>query len=138
MTFGNFLKQEKKKKLEKKKYIERIIKNRIIDDIRTLFEKENQEYYYEPKRVSNFGNNNYIKNQVISRNSSLVEYLNNIESYLRNIIFTLQNSDAWKIQLAIAVSLISSKDSEKEDGIHSSSDNMKFTYFSDANVIEKL
>ena len=138
MTFGNFLKQEKKKKIEKKKYIERIIKNRIIEDIRTLFEKENQEYYYEPKRVSNFGNNNYIKNQVISRNSSLVEYLNNIESYLRNIIFTLQSSDAWKIQLAIAVSLISSKDSEKEDGIHSSSDNMKFTYFSDANVIEKL
>ena len=75
---------------------------------------------------------------MISRNLSLVEYLNNIESYLRNIIFTLQNSDAWKIQLAIAVSLISSKDSEKEDGIHSSSDNMKFTYFSDANVIEKL
>ena len=138
MTFGNFLKQEKKKKIEKKKYIERIVKNRIIKDIRTLFEQGKQEYYYEPKRVSNFGNNNYIKDQVISRNLSLVEYLNNIESYLRNIIFTLQNSDAWKIQLAIAVSLISSKDSEKEDGIHSSSDNMKFTYFSDANVIEKL
>ena len=135
MTFGNFLKQEKKKKIEKKKYIERIIKNRIIEDIRTLFEKENQEYYYEPKRVSNFGNNNYIKNQVISRNSSLVEYLNNIESYLRNI-FTLQSSDAWKIQLAIAVSLISLKDREKEDGIQVY--NMKFTYFSDANVIEKL
>ena len=138
MTFGNFLKQEKKKKIEKKKYIERIVKNRIIKDIRTLFEQGKQEYYYEPKRVSNFGNNNYIKDQVISRNLSLVEYLNNIESYLRNIIFTLQSSDAWKIQLAIAVSLISSKDSEKEDGIHSSSDNMKFTYFSDANVIEKL
>ena len=132
------MKQEKKKKIEKKKYIERIVKNRIIKDIRTLLEQEKQEYYYEPKRVSNFGNNNYIKNQVISRNLSLVEYLNNIESYLRNIIFTLQSSDAWKIQLAIAVSLISSKDSEKEDGIHSSSDNMKFTYFSDANVIEKL
>ena len=138
MTFGNFLKQEKKKKIEKKKYIERIVKNRIIKDIRTLLEQGKQEYYYEPKRVSNFGNNNYIKNQVISRNLSLVEYLNNIESYLRNIIFTLQSSDAWKIQLAIAVSLISSKDSEKENGIHSGSDNMKFTYFSDANVIEKL
>ena len=138
MTSGNFLKQEKKKKIEKKKYIERIVKNRIIKDIRTLLEQGKQEYYYEPKRESNFGNNNYIKDQVISRNLSLVEYLNNIESYLRNIIFTLQSSDAWKIQLAIAVSLISSKDSEKEDGIHSSSDNMKFTYFSDANVIEKL
>ena len=138
MTFGNFLKQEKKKKIEKKKYIERIVKNRIIKDIRTLLEQGKQEYYYEPKRVSNFGNNNYIKDQVISRNLSLVEYLNNIESYLRNIIFTLQSSDAWKIQLAIAVSLISSKDSEKEDGIHSNSDNMKFTYFSDVNVIEKL
>ena len=53
-----FFETGEEKKIEKKKYIERIVKNRIIKDIRTLLEQEKQEYYYEPKRVSNFGNNN--------------------------------------------------------------------------------
>ena len=35
------------------------IKDRIIRDIRTLFEQEDKEDYYKPKRVSNFWNNNY-------------------------------------------------------------------------------
>ena len=55
MITGHFLKQKKKKKIEKKTD-KRIIKDRITRDIRTLFEQE--ENYYEPKRVSNFGNNN--------------------------------------------------------------------------------
>ena len=83
-----------------------MIKNRIIKDIRTLFE---QEDYYKPKRVSNFWNNNYIEyesNGDKSRNLSLNEYLNKIEAYLRNIIINLQNSDAWKIQLTIAIIIL--------------------------------
>ena len=32
-----------------------------------------------------------------NKNLSLDEYLNKIETYLRNIILTLQNSDTWKI-----------------------------------------
>ena len=43
----------------KKNHDKRIIKDRIIRDISTLFEQ--QENYYEPKRVTNFWNNNYIK-----------------------------------------------------------------------------
>ena len=73
MIFGHFLKQKKKKK----KHNERIIKDTIIKDIRTLFEEE--EGYYEPKRVSNFGNNNYIEyesNDDQNRNLSLAVYLN--------------------------------------------------------------
>ena len=59
MIFGHFLKQKKKKKIEKKNQNERIIKDRIIRDIRTRFEQEEEEdYYYKPKRVSNFWNNN--------------------------------------------------------------------------------
>ena len=73
MIFEHFLKQKKKKK----KHNERIIKDTIIKDIRTLFEEE--EGYYEPKRVSNFGNNNYIEyesNDDQNRNLSLAVYLN--------------------------------------------------------------
>ena len=58
---------------------------------------------------------------------------------MRNIIIDLQNSDAWKIQLTIAINFISSKDSEEECVMHSNSGNIKFTPYSDANdFIEKL
>ena len=86
MIFGIFLKQKKKKQNET------IIKDRIIRDIRTLFEQENEEDYYKPKRVSNFWNNNYIEyksNGDKNRNLSLDEHLNKIEAYLRNIIILM-------------------------------------------------
>ena len=65
-------------------------------DIRSLFEQE--EDYCEPKRISNFWNNNYIEyesNGDKNRNLSLDEYHNKIETYLRNIIINLQNSDIF-------------------------------------------
>ena len=54
---------------------------------------------------------------------------------MRNIIINLQNSDAWKIQLTIAINFISSKDVAEERVTQSSSDNIKFTLHSDANEI---
>ena len=42
------------KKHRKKKQNERINKDRIITAVRTLFEKQEKEDYYDPKRVSNF------------------------------------------------------------------------------------
>ena len=58
---------------------------------------------------------------------------------MRNIIADLQNSDAWKIQLTIAINFISSKDREEERVMDSNSGNIKFTPYGDANdVIEKL
>ena len=76
---------------------------------------------------------------VIKRDLSLDEYLNRIEPCLRNIIINLQNSDAWKIQLTIAINFLSSKDVEEERVFHSNSGNIKFTPCSDANdVIDKL
>ena len=91
---------------------ERLIKDRIIRDIRTLFVREEKDYY-KTKRVSNFWNNNYSEyesNCDKNRNLSLDEYLNKIKPYLRKLIIDLQNSDIWKIQLTIAINFISSKD----------------------------
>ena len=87
-------KEEKKerKKLEKKKEINnRLIKDRIIRDIGTLLEQQ-EEHYYKPKRESNFWNNNYIEyesNGDKNRKLSLDEYFNKIKPYLRNIIIDL-------------------------------------------------
>ena len=58
---------------------------------------------------------------------------------MKNIISHLQQSDACKIQLALAINFISSKDGEEEHVIHSSIDNIKFAPYSDANdVIDEL
>ena len=72
----------------------------MIRDTGILFEQEQD--YYERKRVINFWNNNYMKyesNGGKNRNLSLDEYLNKIESYLRNIAISFQSSDTLKIQL---------------------------------------
>ena len=57
MIFENFLKRRKKNVRDIKK--KAIVK--VIRDIRTSFEQEKEEDYYEPKRVSYFWNDNYVK-----------------------------------------------------------------------------
>ena len=119
-TFWNRRRKRRKKgireKEKKKKQNENwLIKHKIIRDIRSLFELE--EDYYKPKRVSGFWNNNCIKyesNRDKNSNLSLDEYLNKTKPYLPNIIIDLQNSDTWKIQLTIAINFISSKHVEEE------------------------
>ena len=83
--------------------------------------------------MSNFWNTNYREyesNGDKNRNLSLDEYLHKIKPYLRNIIINLQKSDAWKIQLTIAINIISSKDVEEKRVIHSNSDNIEFAPYS--------
>ena len=54
------------------------------------------------------------------------------------MIINLQNSDAWKIQLTIAINFISSKDNEEELVMHSNSVNIKFTPYSDVKIPRKF
>ena len=136
-------KQTNKSQQKKSFYIGREQKKtkvRIIGDIWTLFATE--EDYYKPKRVSHFWNNNYIEYENSGDkniNLSLDEYLNKIKPYLRNIIIDLQNSDAWKIQLTIAIDIISSKDAEEERVMDSMSNKIKFTSYNDTNeVVDEL
>ena len=71
------------------------IKDRIIRDIGTLFEQEEKDYY-EPRRVGNFWNINYIEYESSGdrhKNVSVKEYLDKIKPYLREIITNLQKSD---------------------------------------------
>ena len=133
-------KKERKDLEKKKEHNERLNKDGIIRDIMAHFEQE--EDYYELKRVYNFWKNNYMgyeSNSDKNRNLSLDENLNKIETYPRDIIINLQNSDKWENQLAIAINFISSKDTEEERVMHSNSDNMKFTSWDDANeVVDEL
>ena len=111
------MKQKKKKKKRKKEIREkreinnRLINDRMVTDIKTRFELEVEDYY-KPKTVSNLWNNNYIEyesNGDKNRILSLDEYLNQIKSYLSIIIINLKNSDEWKIQLTITITLFLQK-----------------------------
>ena len=83
-------------------------------------------------------NNNHIKYKSNGdKNSNLLldKYLNKIKPYLTDIIINLQSSDTWKIQLRIAINFTSSKDTEEECVMHSTSNNIKFTPYNDANEV---
>ena len=74
--------QKKKKmrlqKLERKKneHNQRLMSNRIIRDIRTLFEQEDEDYL-KPKGINSFWNNNCIEYESSRDKSlSLNKYLN--------------------------------------------------------------
>ena len=66
----------------------------MIRYIKTLFE---EEYYFKPKRVIDYGNDTYIEyeSNIDRTNLSLQKYLDRNKSYLKNIIVDLQESDTW-------------------------------------------
>ena len=84
------MKQKKKKKEENnqkkgKKQNGRLIKDKIIRDIRSPFE---DEYYYQPRRVGTMNTKVMVDK---SSNLSLDECLNKIKAYLRDRITDLQS-----------------------------------------------
>ena len=104
------------------------IKDRIIKDIRNLFEHEEEQNSFKPVKVGNFYSNNYTEHESNgNRNKTLSakEYLNKIRPCLKDIINNLKKSDTWKIQLTIATNFISSKDNDEEHVIHSKNNNME-------------
>ena len=70
-----------------------------------------------------------------NKNLSVKEYLDKIKPCLRDIIINIQEIDTWKIQLAIAINFISSKDVDKEHIMHLKSDNIEFMSYDNANEI---
>ena len=54
---------------------------------------------------------------------------------MRDIIINLQECDTWKIQLAISIAFISSKDFYKKCVMHSKSNNIELTSYDNANEV---
>ena len=74
-----------------------------------------------------------------TKSLSTEEYFNKIRPYLKDITNGVKKSDTWKIQLAIAINFISSKNSDVECAIHSKSDNIEILSHDKADdVIEEL
>ena len=136
VTFWNRRRKKKERKTLEEKNNDRLLKDKLIRDIRTLFEQQQQENYYKPKRIINLVNNHYIEyesNGDRNRNLSLEKYLNKIKPCLKDIIIDLQNSDKWKIQLTTAINFVSSVDAETERETDSKSHNIKVMSCNDVN-----
>ena len=122
--------------LEKKT---KAIKDRILRDIKNLFEHE-EENYYKPVRVNNFFSNNYIEyesNGDRNKTLSAEEYFNKIRPYLKDIINNLKKSDTWKIKLTIANNFISSIDNNEDRVIPSRCDNIEIMINDEADDVIK-
>ena len=92
------------------------IKDRILRDIKNLFEDKDEENYHKPVRVSNFWSNSYIEyksNEGRDKTLSVEKYLNKISPYLKDIIYNLKKSDMRKIQLTITNNFISPNDKDE-------------------------
>ena len=86
-----------------------------------------EEDYYKPVTVVKFWNNihnEYESNGNKNKPLSIKEYLNEIKSYLKDMN-NLQKSDAWTVQLKVAINFISSKDIDEERVMHSKSNNIE-------------
>ena len=116
-------------------------KDRILRDIKNLFELEKEEQnYYKPVRVINFWRNNYIEyksNNDRNKTLSVEEYLNEIKPYLKDIKNSLKTSNTWKTQLTIINSFISFIDNDEEHLLHSKSDNIEIMINDEANQVIK-
>ena len=109
----NLFRQEEKTK---------VIKNRILRDVKNLSKNEKEENYYKPVRVNNLWSNNYIEYE--SNGNKIKRYklknLNKVSPHLKDVIINnLKKSSTWKIQLTITNNYISSIDNDKERVIHS-------------------
>ena len=108
-----------KRNLLKLKKEDETIKDRIITYIRRLL-KQQEKDYYKPKRLSNFWNNyiEYESNGDKNKKNYHQPNINESEPYVRNTIIDLLNFEKWKIQLIIAINIISLKDAEEERVIY--------------------
>ena len=109
--------------LFRRENLTKAIKNRILRDIKNLFElAEEEESSYKSVGVSNFWSNNYIEYEINgdrSQTLSVEEYLNKIRPYLKDIINNLESFNTWKIQSTIANNFISSIENDEEYVMHS-------------------
>ena len=123
ITKGNIIIKDIRNLFRKKKK-DNDIKYRIIRDLRTLFETE--EDHYEPVAISNAFDDNFFEyesNGDKGKTLSIEEYLNEIRPYLSNMINDFKTQGYWKIQLTIAINFLSSKDTNKTRTMHSHCEN---------------
>ena len=113
----NLFRQEKKK--------DKDIKDKVLRDIKTLSESD-EEDYYKLIRIGNAFSSNYVEyesNVDKDKTLSIKDYADKIKPYLSDIINYHKTQGEWEIQLTIAINFVSCKDFNETRTMHSKSDN---------------
>ena len=108
--------------------------NKIIGDLRALYEPQ-EEDYYKSQKIKGAFDDDYIEYE---SNGDKDKELDHVRPYLSSIID--DHKDGWKIQLAMEVSFVSIvKDSNEHFTMHRKSENSSiFIGYETDNVIEEL
>ena len=126
----DFLRKLKEDLNKSKKYRYDIedIEQKGIKEIENLFNKISEEDYYEPIKIRDSFDGNYIEYESRGdkdNNLSLAEYLNKIRPYLRDMIDNHKAHNEWKIQLIMKTNFISFLDINDTRIMHTKSDNIE-------------
>ena len=98
-------------------------RNKIIKDLRAIY--ESKEDYYKPIKFNNAFNDNYIEYEssgARDKKLSTERYLNIFKPYL--IKLTNDHKEEWKIQLTMEINFTSTKDSNVFHTMHAKSKNI--------------
>ena len=109
-----------------------------IRDVRNLFDLPIDEDYYKIIKTNDAFNRNYIEYESSGdkdKTLTIKEYLTMIKPYLSDMINDYITQGEWKIQLTIANSFISSKDSGKTRITRSKSVNIEIMMGSETDEV---
>ena len=93
-----------------------------------LFNKLNEEDYYEPKEVKSAFDGNYILHERRGDKDAklaLYEYFNKIKPYLKDMINEYKFKGEWKIQIIMKIVFVSFIDKNETQVMHTKSDNIE-------------
>lgn len=81
---------------------------------------------YKAKKAVDTFDDKYIKHKCESgKKLSIGQYLGRIRLYLRDMMYDLRTSGAWKTQLTAKITFMLLKDSSKSEPMHSKSTNIE-------------
>ena len=95
---------------------------------------------FKPYTFTSAFNSNYVEHRSSGdedKSLSIKEYLEEIRSYLSDIINEHKNKDEWKIQINMSLNVISLKDSDEVGTMYTKSDNVNIMTGSDTNDVNK-
>ena len=107
-----------------------------------LFNKVNEEDYYEPKEIKSAFDGSYTLYESRGDKDNMLatyEYFDKIKPYLKDVINDYKAKGEWKIQLVMRVIFVSFIDKNETQVMHTKSDNVKIMNGIDTNeAINKL
>ena len=107
-----------------------------IKEIKNLFNKINEKDYYEPIKTKHAFDDGYIEYESRGdkdNNLSLVEYIDIIRPYLRDMIDNHKAHSEWKIQLVMKINFISSLDTDEFRDMYTKSNNTEIMSGTESN-----